>query len=51
VTLKGTAVAAAPSEAAALSSVSNAFFYDPATGTILLKVFDNAALLAAKVDF
>ena len=50
-TLNGTAVAAAPSEAAALGSASNAFFYDPAPGTILLKVFDNAALLAAQVDF
>jgi hypothetical protein len=35
----------------ALGAASNAFFHDPATGTILLKVFDNAALLAAKVDF
>jgi alpha-glucosidase len=51
VTLNGTAVAAVLTQAAALASASNAYFYDPTTGTILCKVFDNAAVLAAQVNF
>jgi len=51
VTVNGATVATAASEGAVQGSGSNAFFFDPATGTILIKVFDSAAAITAQARF
>ena len=50
-TVNGAAVSGAASEAAVQGSGANAFFSDPATGTILIKVFDSSPNLTAQVQF